>query len=171
MTTTAGLVSTLCILTALPAQVVFAAPFIRSLAFEIQSNRDSTGYVVCDPNCHVAANSDRDDNGSNNSEAQPGYRLTVNVPSHPFGISRVGISITTENGHTDQVSVPTAGDSSHTFSIPKNQGKSIRVCVNSEDFSADNCHTYQATGSNMSVSLSAKSLHSIKHHLNLSKIF
>ena len=44
MTTTAGLVSTLCILTAIPAE-------IRSLAIEIQSNRDS--------NCQVAANSDR----------------------------------------------------------------------------------------------------------------
>ena len=168
MTTTVGLVSTLCILTALPAQVVFAAPFIGSLAFEIQSNRDSTGYIVCDPNCHVAANSDRD---SNDSQAQPGYRLTVNVPSHPFGISRVGISIRTENGHTDQVSVPTAGDSSHTFDIPKNQGKSVRVCVNSENLSADNCYTYETTGNDMSVSLSAISSHSIKHHLNLFKIF
>jgi hypothetical protein len=58
------------------------------------------------------------------------------VPSHPFGISRVGISITTENGHTDQVSVPAGGDSAHTFDIPKNQGKSVRVCVNSENLSA-----------------------------------
>jgi hypothetical protein len=164
MTITVGLVSTFGILTALPAQVVFAAPLIRSLDFEIQSNRDNTGYIVCDPNCH-AANSDRDDVGSNDNEAQPGYRLTVNVPSHPFGISMVGISITTENGHTDQVSIPTAGDPSHTFDIPKNQGKSVRVCVNSEDLSADICHTYQTTGSDMSVSLSAISSHSIKHHL------
>ena len=169
MTTT--IVSTLCILTALPTQVVFAVPFIGFLSFEIQSNRDSTGYVVCDPNCHVAASGDRDGNGSNDSEGQPGYRLTVNVPSHPFGISRVGISITSENGHTDQVSVPTAGDSSHTFDIPKNQGKSVRVCVNSENLSADNCHTYETTGSDTSVSLSAISSHSIKHHLNLFKIF
>jgi hypothetical protein len=115
MTITVGLVLTLGTLTALPAQVVFAASLVGSLVFEIQSNRDNTGYVVCDPNCHVAANTDRDDNGSNDSEAQPGYRLTVNVPSHPFGIPMVGISITTENGHTDQVSVPTAGDSSHRF--------------------------------------------------------
>jgi hypothetical protein len=171
MTITVELVSTLGILTALPAQVVLAAPLIGSLDFEIQSNRDNTGYIVCDPNCHVAANSDRDDNGNNDSEAQPGYRLTVNVPSHPFGISMVGMSITTENGHTDQVSVPTAGGPSHTFDIPKNQGKSVRVCVNSEDLSADNCHTYETTGSDMSVSLSAISSHSIKHHLNLLKIF
>jgi hypothetical protein len=172
MTIIVGLVSTLGILTVLLAQVVFAAPLIGSLGFEIQSNSDSTGHIVCDPNCHVAANSDRrNDNGSNDSEVQPGYSLTVNVPSHPFGISTVGISITTENGHTDQVTVPTAGDSSHTFDIPKNQGKSVRVCVNSEDFSADNCYTYQTTGSDMSVSLSATSSHSIKHHLNLFKIF
>jgi hypothetical protein len=80
MTTTVGLVSTLCILTVLPAQVIFAVPFIEFLSFEIQSNRDSTGYVVCDPNCHVAASGDRAGNGSNDSEGQPEYRLTVNVP-------------------------------------------------------------------------------------------
>jgi hypothetical protein len=33
------------------------------------------------------------------------------------------------NGHTDQASVPTAGDSSNTFHLPKDQGKSVRVCV------------------------------------------
>jgi hypothetical protein len=93
--------------------------------------------MVCDPNCHLAANSDRDDNGSNDIETQPGYRLTVNVPSHPFGISMVGIFITTENGYTGQASVPTAGDSSHTFDVPKNQWKLVRVCVNSENFSPD----------------------------------
>jgi len=75
------------------------------------------------------------------------------------------------NGHTDQASVPTAGDSSNTFHLPKDQGKSVLVCDNSEDFSPDNCHTYQATGSDMSVSLPAISSHSIKHHLNLFKIF
>ncbi len=51
--------------------------------------------------------------------------------SHPFGTSKVGISITTENGHTDQANVPTAGGSSYTFNIPKNQGKWVQVCVNS----------------------------------------
>ena len=90
--------------------------------------------------------------------------------SHSFGISRVGKSITTENGFTHQVSVPTAGGSSHTFDIPKYQAKSVRVCVNSDLF-ADNCHTYETTGSDMSVSLSAILSHSIKHHLNLFKIF
>ena len=68
MTITVGLVSTLGILTALPAQVVFAVPLIGSLALT-QSNRDNTGYMVCDPNCHIAANSDRD-NGSNDSTAR-----------------------------------------------------------------------------------------------------
>jgi hypothetical protein len=71
MTITVGLASTLGILTTFPTQVVFAVPLIGSLGFEIQSNRDSTGYMVCDPICHVAASSDRDDNSSNDSEAQP----------------------------------------------------------------------------------------------------
>ena len=48
---------------------------------------------------------------------------SLQVPSHPFGVSMVGISITTENGHIDHADVPTAGGSSHTFNIPKNQGK------------------------------------------------
>jgi hypothetical protein len=96
------------------------------------------------------------------------YGLTVNVPSHPFGISTVGISITTENGHTDQADVPTASGSSHTFNIPKNRGKWVQVCVNSGQLSTDNCHTYEITGSDMSVSLSAVSSHSVKHHSNVS---
>src|SRR5215472_7672020 len=47
--------------------------------------------------------------GANNNVVQPGYLLTVYVPSHPFGTSTVGISITTENGYTDQANIPTAG--------------------------------------------------------------
>ncbi len=49
-------------------------------------------------------------------------------------------TITTENGHTDQADVPTAGGSSHTFNIAKNQGKWVHVCVNSGQLSTDNCH-------------------------------
>jgi hypothetical protein len=113
MITTVGLVSTLGYLTTLPGQLVIAAPFIWSLAFTIQSNGDSSGYIVCDPNCHVASNSVSNNNGSNGTESQPAYRLTVNVPSHPFGASTVNISIATENRHTDQVAIPTAGGSSH----------------------------------------------------------
>jgi hypothetical protein len=154
MIITVGLVSTLGFLTTLPGQFVIAAPFIGSLGFTIQSNGDSSGYIVCDPNCHVASNS-----ASNGTETQSAYRLTVNVPSHPFGASTVGISIATENGHTDQVTVPTAGGSSHTFNISKDQGKWVQVCVNSGKLSADRCHTYETTGSDMSVSLSAKSSH------------
>ena len=60
------------------------------------------------------------------------------------------------NGHTDQASVPTAGGSSHTFNIPKDQGKWIQVCVNSGNRSVDRCHTYETIGGDMSVSLSAK---------------
>ncbi|MFY9872378.1 MAG: hypothetical protein WAK17_21925, partial [Candidatus Nitrosopolaris sp.] len=112
MATTIGMVSTLCFLTTLHTQFVSAAP-----DFNFQSNGDISGYIVCNPNCHIASNSGSNNSGSNNSgsnnsEAQPAYRITVNVPSHPFGISTVGISITTENGHTDQADVPTAGGSS-----------------------------------------------------------
>lgn len=165
MITTVGLVSTLGFLTTLPGQFVIAGPFIASLGFTIQSNGDSSGYKICDPNCHVASNSgsnnsSSNNNGSNGTETQnPSYRLTVSVPSHPFGASMVGISIATENGHTDQVTVPTAGGSSHTFNISKDQGKWVQVCVNSGKLSADRCHTYEITGSDMSVSLSAESSH------------
>ena len=78
-------------------------------------------------------------------------------PSHPFGTSTVGISITTENAYTDQASVPTAGGASHIFNIPKNEGKWVQVCINSGKLSTGNCHTYETTGSDMSVSLSAVS--------------
>jgi hypothetical protein len=86
-------------------------------------------------------------------------RTGHNVPSHPFGASTVNISIATENRHTDQVAIPTAGGSSHTFNISKDQGKWVQVCVNSGKLSADRCHTYEITGSDMSVSLSAESSH------------
>jgi hypothetical protein len=93
--------------------------------------------------------------GNNNNVGQPGYSLTVNVPSHPFGTSTVGISITTENGYTNQANVPTAGNPSWTFNIPPNQGNSVQVCVNSGALSQENCHTYKTTGTDMSVSLPA----------------
>ena len=156
MITMVGLVSTLGFLTILPEQFIIAAPSIGSLDFSIQSNGDNSGYIVCDPNCHITSNSGSNNSGSNSTETQPLYRLTVNVPSHPFGASTVGISIATENGHTDQARVPTAGGSSHTFNIPKDQGKWVQVCVNSGNRSVDRCHTYETTGSDMSVSLSAK---------------
>ena len=81
--------------------------------------------------------------------------------------SRVRSALLTENGHTDQADVPAAGGSSHTFNIPKNQGKWVQACVNSGQLSTDNCHTYEITGSDMTVSLSAVSSHSVKHHSNL----
>jgi hypothetical protein len=179
MTIATGLVSTLGILTTLHIQFAFADPLIGSplrTDFTIQSNGDSSGYIVCDPNCHMATNSNTNSNTNNTNtnssdrEAQAAYGLTVNVPSHPFGVLTVGMSITTENGHTDHADVPTAGGSLHTFNIPKNQGKWVQVCVNSGQLSTDNCHTYEITGSDMSVSLSAVSSHSVKHHSNLSDI-
>jgi hypothetical protein len=39
-------------------------------------------------------------------------------------------------------------------SIPKNQGNWVQVCVNS-GLSTETCHTYESTGSDMSVSLPA----------------
>ncbi len=93
----------------------------------------------------------------NNIVTQPGYLLTVNVLSHPFGTSTIGISITTENGYTDQANIPTAGNPSWTFNIPPNQGNSVQVCVNSGALSEENCHIYKTTGSAMSVSLPAVS--------------
>jgi hypothetical protein len=90
----------------------------------------------------------------NSGSIEPGYQLTVTVPSHPFGTSTVGISITTANGYTDQANVATAGGASWTFNIPPNQGNSVLVCVNSANSSGQNCHTYNTTGTDMSVSLS-----------------
>jgi hypothetical protein len=86
MATTMGLVSTLGFLITLHAQFAFATLLVGSPLtpnFNIQSgsgdSANSTGYIVCNPNCYIASN----------SEAQPAYRLTVNVPSRPFGTSRV----------------------------------------------------------------------------------
>jgi hypothetical protein len=76
------------------------------------------------------------------------YRLTVNVPSHPFGASTVDIFITTKNGYTDQANVAITGIASWTFDIPQDQGTSVQVCVN---FSPS-CHKYKVTGRDMLVS-------------------
>jgi hypothetical protein len=94
---------------------------------------------------------------SNIGSGEPGYQLTVTVPSHPFGTSTVGISITTANGYTDQANPSTSGGASWTFNIPPNQGSSVLVCVNSENSSQQTCHTYSTTGADMSVSLSPAS--------------
>jgi hypothetical protein len=82
------------------------------------------------------------------SSIEQAYRLTVNVPSHPFGTSLVGISISTKNGYTDEANVPTAGSASYTFNIPNNEGNQVQVCVN---FSP-NCHTYGTNGRDKTVS-------------------
>jgi hypothetical protein len=82
------------------------------------------------------------------------YRLTVNVPSHPFGASTVGIFVTTKNGYTDQANVATTGIASWTFDIPQHQGNWVRVCVNSGILSHAYCQWYEATGKDMLVSLS-----------------
>ena len=78
MATTMGLVSTLGFLTTLQTPFAFPAPSIGSRLtpdFGIQSNGDNSGYIVCDPNCHMSSSS----SGTSNSQVQPAYRLTVNV--------------------------------------------------------------------------------------------
>jgi hypothetical protein len=157
-----------------------ASPLITSpltpdfFNIEGDSSGNGSGYIVCNPNCHLSNTSDNANSGSSGSSdsssnsgssdtgssdtgssGQAPYRLTVNVPSHPFGVSTVGMSITTANGYTDQANVPTAGGSSYTFNVPKDQGKSVRVCLNSGTLSHDICRTYEVSGNDMSVSLSA----------------
>jgi hypothetical protein len=88
---------------------------------------------------------------------EPGYRLTVNIPSYPSGTSTLGVSITTANGYTDHANVDVSGATSWTFNIPPNQGSSVQVCVNSDSSSEENCNTYGTTGADMSVSLSPPS--------------
>jgi hypothetical protein len=94
-----------------------------------------------------------------NSGTGSGYRLTVNVPSHPFGESSVNMEITTENGYHQLANVGTAGGASHTFEIPSNEGNSVRVCVYTGFgiVHGQNCHSYSADGGDMEVSLSAPS--------------
>src|SRR5215469_15447220 len=172
-----SLALTLGVLTTLHTPLASATPLITSPLtpdfFNIEADNsgsgNGSGYIVCNPNCHLSSNSDNANSGSSSgsgstsnsgssdtgSSGQAAYRLTVNVPSHPFGASTVGMSITTANGYTDQANVPTAGGSSYTFNIPKNQGKSVQVCVNSGTLSHDICRTYGASGNDMLVSLSA----------------
>jgi hypothetical protein len=184
MATSLAIILTLGVLTTIHTPLASATPLITSPLtpdfFNIEGDNsgsgNGSGYIVCNPNCHLSSNSDNANSGSSGSSSNSGssnsgssdtgssdtggsgqaaYRLTVNVPSHPFGASTVGMSITTANGYTDQASVPTAGGSSYTFNVPKNQGKSVQVCVNSGTLSHDICRTYEANGNDMSVSLSA----------------
>src|SRR5215831_10241375 len=164
-----SLALTLGVLTTLHTPLASATPLITSPLtpdfFNIEGDNsgsgNGSGYIVCNPNCHLSSNSDNANSGSSSgssdtgSSGQAAYRLTVNVPTHQFGASTVGMSITTANGYTNQASVPTAGGTSYTFNVPKNQGKSVQVCVNSGTLSHDICRTYEATGNDMSVSLSA----------------
>jgi hypothetical protein len=177
MATSLAIILTLGVLTTIHTPLASATPLITSpltpdffnIEGDTSGSGNGSGYIVCNPNCHLSSNSDNANSGSSDSSGsssnsgssdtgssvQAAYRLTVNVPSHPFGASTVGMSITTANGYTDQASVPTAGGSSYTFNVPKNQGKSVQVCVNSGTLSHDICRTYEANGNDMSVSLSA----------------
>ncbi|MGB6592136.1 MAG: hypothetical protein WA323_02580 [Candidatus Nitrosopolaris sp.] len=99
------------------------------------------------------------------SVGDPGYQLTVNVPSYPSGTSTLGISIKTANGYTDQASVAASGITSWTFNIQANQGW-VRVCVNSDNISRETCNTYNTTGGDISVSLSPPSGDSNRYYIN-----
>jgi hypothetical protein len=162
-----GLVSTLGFLIGLQIQFAFAAPLIEFLMnpdFDIQSG-NSSGSIVCDPICHLSNNSGGSNGGNSNTDAQPAYQLTVNVPSHTSDSSTVGISITTANGYTREADLSGAGDLSYTFNIPENQGKSVQVCVKSGNLSIKNCRTYETTGSDMSVSLPIRSSPTSVRHI------
>jgi hypothetical protein len=87
------------------------------------------------------------------SVGDPGYQLTVKVPSYPFGASTLRISLTTANAYTDQASVTTSGVTSWTFNIPTNQGSFVRVCVSSDKSPGKNCDIYSSTGGDMTVSV------------------
>lgn len=133
--------------------------------FDIQSNGDSSGYIVCDPNCHVSSNSGANNGGSSITDnAQSAYNLTVHIPSHTSDSSTVNISIKTANGYTHQADLSGSGDLLYTFNIPESQGKSVQVCVKSGS-SIKNCRTYEATGSDMSVSLPAISSTTAVRHI------
>jgi len=94
----------------------------------------------------------------------PGYQLTVNVPSYPSGTSTLGISISTANGYTDHANIAASDVTSWTFNIPANQGW-VRVCVDSDASSDATCKTYDTTGADMSISLSPPSGDSNRYYV------
>jgi hypothetical protein len=94
----------------------------------------------------------------------PGYQLTVNVPSYPSGTSILGIAISTANEYTDHANIPASGVTSWTFNIPANQGW-VRVCVDSDVSSDATCKTYDTTGADMSISLSPPSGDSNRYYV------
>jgi hypothetical protein len=79
------------------------------------------------------------------------------VPHHPFGKSAVNIDILTQNGYKDHAYVSTAasGGASWRFTIPANQGNSVKVCVDSGLFTLQKCQRYAINGGYLKVSLSA----------------
>jgi hypothetical protein len=87
---------------------------------------------------------------------QPGYSLTVNVPSHEFEKSTVTISIKTANGYQNSRTVSTAGGASWTFDVPANEGDSVQVCVSGDIVGAilslGNCKRFIVNGNDITVS-------------------
>jgi hypothetical protein len=81
----------------------------------------------------------------------------------------MGLTVTQEvEAHCDGIGNCNGIQGSGSGGIPKNQGShhihlTFRKIRNP---SADHCHTYETTDSDMSVSLSAISPHSTKHHLH-----
>ena len=57
--------------------------FAFALDFDIQSNGDSSGYIVCDPNCHVSSNSGGNNGGSSITRSQHINLLSMYHLIHP----------------------------------------------------------------------------------------
>jgi hypothetical protein len=90
-----------------------------------------------------------------------GYNLTVKVTSWTFGHDHIKVEIQTANGYYDSTNVYTSDPNgpSATFSIPANQGGSIKVCVPNgiiSDILDENCNYYTADGSDMIVSMAQR---------------
>lgn len=92
------------------------------------------------------------------TESESGYDLTVRVTDHPFGTSQVEIDITTVNGYTDYTKISTgvSGVPSHTFSIPPNQGQTVRVCVDAGILHFEKCSTFATYERDTVASISAR---------------
>src|ERR1700739_1974396 len=135
-----ALLASLGVLATHRTQFVFAAPLINPTPHTLKIQDGNSSGWSCGSNCHLVSN-------SGYSQVQSAYRLTVHILSHIPGTSAVNIFITTKNGYTDQANVATTGITSWTFDIPQNQGNGVRVC-------SYYCVIYEATGKDMSVSLS-----------------
>jgi hypothetical protein len=94
------------------------------------------------------------------SAQQPSYHMTVFISSHRFGVNSVNVRVLTSNGFDQSASVATnSPNPGVTFSIPPNEGNTIRVCVADEIvgtiLGSGNCQDYSITGQDMQVTQDA----------------